>query len=107
MMPLSDAARVMACEFGVTEFLGTVERFRRIGQLLPSFQELSEEAAQAYEFLMRLRTERGLAENSSGRYIDPEHLNKMQRQELRNLFTTIGQVQSMLNLRYQLDYIRD
>ncbi|RXK85178.1 CBS domain-containing protein [Chlorobaculum sp. 24CR] len=106
MMPLSDAARVLACEFGVNDFLGTVERFRRIGQLLPSFRELSEEAAQAYEFLMRLRTERGLAENSSGRYIDPEHLNKMQRQELRNLFTTIGQIQSMLNLRYQLDYIR-
>ncbi|MGC8774774.1 MAG: DUF294 nucleotidyltransferase-like domain-containing protein [Chlorobaculum sp.] len=106
MMPLSDAARVLACEFGVTDFLGTVERFRRIGQLLPSFQELAEEAAQGYEFLMRLRTEHGLAEKSSGRYIDPEHLNKMQRQELRDLFTTIGKVQSMLNLRYQLDYIR-
>jgi len=107
MMPLSDAARVLVCEFGVTDFLSTSERFRRIGQLLPSFEELAEEAAQAYEFLMRLRTEHGLAQHSSGRYIDPERLNKMQRQELRNLFSTIGKVQSMLNLRFQLDYIRD
>lgn len=107
MMPLSDAARVLACEFQLTEFLGTTERFRRLGQLLPSFEELAAEAAEAYEFLMRLRTEHGLEQGSSGRYIDPERLNKMDRQALRNVFTTIGKVQNMLKLRFQLDYIRD
>lgn len=106
MMPLSDAARVLAYEMKVPDFLSTSERFRRLAQLVPGFEELAMDAAMAYEFLIRLRTEQGLAHSDGGRYINPESLDKMQRQALRELFTTIGKVQSMLNLRFQLDYFR-
>jgi len=107
MMPLSDAARVLVYEQKIGEFLSTTERFRRLGQVISGFEELASEAIEAYEFLILLKTKHGLANDSSGRYIDPEGLNKIERQMLRNVFSTIGKVQSMLNLRFQLDYIRD
>lgn len=107
MMPLSDAARVLAYELKIPEYFSTSERFKRLGSLMPGMKDLAEEAAAGYEFLMRLRAVNGLANNSSGRYIKPESLNKIQRQTLRNVFSTIEKVQKTLNLRFQLDYIRD
>ena len=107
MMPLSDAARVLAYELRIPEYFSTVERFERLEALVPGMKGLGEEAATGYEFLMRLRAINGLADSSSGRYIKPETLNKIERQTLRNVFSTIDKVQKMLNLRFQLDYIRD
>ncbi|MCF8382450.1 MAG: DUF294 nucleotidyltransferase-like domain-containing protein [Chlorobium sp.] len=107
MMPLSDAARVLAYELRIPDYLSTSERFRRLAELLPPEKDLCLEAAAAYEFLMRLRVVNGLSQQSAGRYINPESLNKIDRQMLRNVFVTIGQVQKTLNLRFQLDYIRD
>ncbi len=107
MMPLSDAARVLAYELKVPEYFSTVERFRRLGSLVPGMADLAPEAAAAYEFLMKLRAVNGLVAGSSGRYIKPESLNKLDRQMLRNVFSTIEKVQKALNLRFQLDYIRD
>ncbi|ASQ91671.1 hypothetical protein CHL67_06230 [Prosthecochloris sp. GSB1] len=107
MMPLSDAARVLAYELKIPEYFSTSERFKRLGGLMPGMKELAEEAASGYEFLMRLRAVNGLANDSSGRYIKPESLNKIQRQTLRNVFSTIEKIQKTLNLRFQLDYIRD
>ncbi len=107
MMPLCDAARVLTYELTVPEYLSTAERFKRLEKLVPGMQDLGTEAAAAYEFLMRLRAVNGLANGNSGRYIKPETLNKLERQTLRNVFSTIEKVQKMLNLRFQLDYIRD
>ncbi|ABB23871.1 DUF294 nucleotidyltransferase-like domain-containing protein [Pelodictyon luteolum] len=107
MMPLADAARVLSYQLRIPEYFSTVERFRRIGELEPALSGLCLEAAAAYEFLMKLRALNGLEHSSSGRYIKPESLNKLDRQMLRNVFTTIGEIQQTLNLRFQLDYIRD
>ena len=107
MMPLSDAARVLSYELRVPEYFSTAERFKRLGTLVPGMKDLGAEAAAGYEFLMRLRAVNGLANKSSGRYIKPETLNKIDRQTLRNVFSTIDKVQKTLNLRFQLDYIRD
>ncbi len=107
MMPLSDAARVLSYELKVPEYFSTVERFKRLGALIPGMKDLCSEAAAGYEFLMRLRAVNGLVNNSSGRYIKPETLNKIERQTLRNVFSTIDKVQKTLSLRFQLDYFRD
>ncbi len=107
MMPLSDAARVLSYELKIPEYLSTSERFRKLATIMPGMKDLAPEAAAGYEFLMRLRAVNGLENGSSGRYIKPESLNKIQRQTLRNVFSTIEKVQKTLNLRFQLDYIRD
>ena len=107
MMPLSDAARVLSYELKVPEYFSTAERFKRLGTLVPGMKDLGAQAAAGYEFLMRLRAVNGLSNKSSVRYIKPETLNKIDRQTLRNVFSTIDKVQKTLNLRFQLDYIRD
>jgi CBS domain-containing protein len=106
MMPLCDAARVLAFELGVKEYLSTFERFEKISEIEPQLKDLAKESGMAYEILMRLRAQNGLKNQNSGRYINPNNLNKLERQALRNIFKTIESLQSTINLRYQLDYLR-
>jgi len=106
MMPLCDAARVLCYDLQIQESLSTYERFEKIAEKEPALKELAMESAMAYEILMRMRAANGLKNENSGRYINPDNLNKLERQTLRNIFKTIERLQSTLNLRYQLDYIR-
>lgn len=106
MMPLADAARVLAYEAHVLEEVGTVERFRAVAKQSEKDRDLLEEAAMAYEILMRFRALNGLSHEDSGRYIEVEHLNKLHRQTLRNVFVTITKVQKMLRVRFQTDMLR-
>ena len=106
MMPLCDAARVLAFELEIKEYLSTSERYEKIAEIEPQLKELAKESGMAYEILMRLRAQNGLKHKNSGRYINPNNLNKLERQALRNIFKTIDSLQSTINLRYQLDYVR-
>lgn len=107
MMPLADAARVLVYDLGLDPRGDTTaNRFRRIGAAEPGRAKLAEEAAQAYEILMRIRTQEGLRNRDSGRYVAIERLNKLERRTLRNTFEVIADVQRMLSSRYRLDYMR-
>lgn len=106
MMPLADAARVLAYSAHILEEVGTVERFRAVAQKEQKDKDLFEEAAMAYEILMRFRALNGLRHKDSGRYIEVEHLNKLHRQTLRNVFVTITKIQKLLRVRFQTDMIR-
>lgn len=107
MMPLCDAARVLVLELGLDPRGDTTaSRFRRIGEALPARAALAEEAAMAYEILMRVRALEGLRTKSSGRYVDISRLNKLERRTLRNTFAVIEDVQRMLSSRFRLDMMR-
>lgn len=106
MMPLADAARVLAYEYKLKSFDSTFERYQEAGRIDPNLSSLCEAAAQAYEILIRLRAQNGIKNKDSGRYIDLDQLNKLDRQTLRNIFKTIEKVQQHLELRYQLALIR-
>jgi CBS domain-containing protein len=105
MMPLADAARVLAYEQRLDVAGGTFARYEALGRAMPEHAGLFEEAAMAYGILVRMRAREGLREGSSGRYLDIERLNKLERQTLRTTFTVIAEVQRMLRLRFQLDAI--
>jgi CBS domain-containing protein len=107
MMPLADAARVLVYDLGLDPRGDTTAgRFRRVGQAEPGRAQLADEAAMAYEILMRIRTQEGLRNRDSGRYVAIERLNKLERRSLRNTFEVIADVQRMLSSRYRLDYLR-
>ncbi len=106
MLPLTDAARVLAFEFKIKDYLSTAERFQYIAKSDPALSSICQDAAQAYEVLMRIRAREGFERNHSGRYIDINSLNKLERQTLRNIFKIIEEVQSMLQARFQLNYMR-
>jgi len=104
MMPLCDAARVLAYDAELAE-QNTAQRFRELAKQDVKQAQLFHDAAHAYEKLLRLRVREGLRNQDSGRYIKAERLSKMQRQELKNIFKLIGELQQMLRVRYQTDYL--
>ena len=106
MMPLSDAARVLSYDLKLEGYLSTAERFRLIGAREPRWAELMEEAAMAYELLMRFRARSGLDAGTSGRFVAIQQLNKLERQSLRSTFEVISDLQRVLSSRYKTDLLR-
>jgi len=104
MTPLIDAARVLALQNRIIGISNTCQRFQKLARCEPANKELFEEAADAYEILMRLRTLQGLKNSNSGRYFDPAELSKMERIILRNIFRPIQELQSLMKTRFQLAY---
>ncbi|AGA77540.1 DUF294 nucleotidyltransferase-like domain-containing protein [Echinicola vietnamensis] len=105
MMPLADAARLLILSHKVLGINNTFERFEKLAALEPQNASLYEEAASAYEIFLRLRALEGIATGTSGRYITPRSLGKLQRQLLKNAFAPIQQIQEVLTVRFQTDYI--
>jgi CBS domain-containing protein len=102
MMPLADAARVLILNARVSRVNNTFKRFEKMAELEPNNKELYEQAASAYEVLMRYRTLKGLKNADSGRFFKPTELTKMQRINLRNSFLPIKDLQTLLRVRFQL-----
>ena len=106
MMPLTDAARVLVLEARQGKINNTFRRFEFMAEKEPRNAELYHEAAKAYEYLIRLRAMIGLQRKDSGRYIKPDELSRLQRILLRNTFTPVKEIQTLLEVRFQLKMIR-
>ncbi|TNE68078.1 MAG: CBS domain-containing protein [Bacteroidetes bacterium] len=106
MLPLADAARVLTLASGHMETLNTIERFEALAEAETTHRELYELAADAYAVMLRIRTEQGIRNHNSGRYIRPLDLSKMERLNLKSSFQAIKAVQALLRTRYQTDMIR-
>lgn len=106
MMPLADLARLLVLSHGVIGVNNTFKRFDRLAELEPNYEALFKQAAKAYEILMRTRALEGLKNQSSGRFIQPESLGKLERQLLKNTFSPITELQSIVKVRFQLDYFK-
>ncbi|MTB51066.1 DUF294 nucleotidyltransferase-like domain-containing protein [Lewinella sp. W8] len=106
MRPLTDAARVLILEARKGQVNNTFRRYETLAELEPQNAELYREAADAYEVLIRLRALIGLERNDSGRFIKPEELTRTQRLLLRNSFRPVREIQSLLEVRFQLNFLR-
>jgi len=100
MIPLVDAARVLTLDHELIGENSTIRRFQRLAALETAHRELYEEAALAYEVLLKIRARYGLKKRDSGRYIDPDALNKLERQTLRTIFSAVKELQDLLRVRF-------
>ncbi|MEM6963194.1 MAG: DUF294 nucleotidyltransferase-like domain-containing protein [Bacteroidota bacterium] len=105
MMPLADAARVLTLNAKVGQINNTFERFAELAELDENNRELFEQAADAYEILMRFRAMQGLKNKDSGRFFNISELNKMQRMMLRNSFKPISELHALLRVRFRLSFL--
>lgn len=103
MMPLADAARLLILNAKLPRINNTFRRFDRMAELEPQNKELFEQAADAYEILVRYRALQGLKNRDSGRYINPSELTKMERLNLRNSFRPISELQELLKVRFRMN----
>jgi CBS domain-containing protein len=102
MMPLADAARLLTLSNRISDENNTCKRFLALAEIEPQNAELYRMAADAYEILIRIRTKQGLAKGDSGRYIQPDEMDKMDRLQLRNAFQPIDELQKLIKIRFQL-----
>lgn len=106
MRPLTDAARVLMLERRQAKENNTFRRFELLAELEPQNAELYQAAAQSYEVLIRLRATMGLRRKDSGRFLKPTELTRIQRLLLRNSFEPVKEIQSLLEMRFQLNFLR-
>lgn len=106
MLPLVDAARVLTLYHALVGINNTPQRFRQIAKLEPANAELFEEAAASFEILQGFRARFAISDGYIGRYISPDKLSKLERQTLRNIFSIISEVQQLLEVRFQLAYLK-
>ena len=105
MLPLADAARLLVLVRKIPKLNNTPERFRKLAEIDAPNKEVYLMAAESYEVLMRFKAKTGLATQSSGRYINPNQLDKFQRVLLRNCFEPINDLQQIIKLRFQFSTI--
>ena len=105
MMPLIDAARLLALSQGLTGVSNTFQRLEKLSEKEPHNREIYLEAARAFEIFMRFRVMEGLKMGHSGRFIHPEALGKLQRQLLKNAFVPINEIQQLIKVRFQVELL--
>ncbi|RDI14337.1 DUF294 nucleotidyltransferase-like domain-containing protein [Flavobacterium sp. AG291] len=103
--PLIDSARALALSHNLLEVTNTYHRFKQLAELEPKNAELYEECAEAYNTLMRFRTEEGLTNDSDGRYIDINELSKTDKGKLKNFIEPINEIQDIIKNRFSITYI--
>lgn len=105
IMPLVDAARVLTLSKNIKHTNSTLERYQKLADLEPQNKDTYEACANAFNILLRFRTQQGLKHNDSGRFIDVNHLSKAERLKLKSCFKPIKEIQEVLRVRFQLSQL--
>ena len=103
--PLIDAARLLSLSLNLLEVTNTYHRFKKLAEIEPKNADLYDECAEAFNLLMRFRTEEGLINNSNGRYLNLNELSKTDKVKLKNCFQPINDIQDMIKNRFPITYI--
>ena len=102
IMPLVDAARLLAMTKGIKKVNNTVLRFEKLAELEPQNKDLYESCMDSFNILLRFRTSQGLIHGDSGRFIDSKSLNKVERLKLKGCFKPIKDIQELIRVRFNL-----
>ncbi len=104
MMPVIDAARLLALHQDIKGNPNTFQRLERLAEKDLANKALYVMAAQALEVFLHFRARQGIRHGDSGRFIQPEELTKMDRLALRNGFVPIKELHLLIRLRFRTDY---
>lgn len=104
LMPLIDAARILTLHKGINTNTNTSFRYTKLAELEPQNASVYEACNDAFLELLKFRTEEGMQNNSSGRYLNLNELSKLDRVKLKNTFQPISDIQEVIKNRFQLTY---
>lgn len=102
LMPIIDAARVLILSHSIKSINNTAERYEKLVELEPNNKELYLACSYASKALLKFRTRQGLLHNDSGRFIALDKLNKEEKIKLKRTFKTVKEIQSLLEIRFQV-----
>jgi len=104
LLPLIDAGRLLTLNKEIRNINNTYLRYKKLAELEPQNEELYEACADAFLTLLTFRTEVGLLNENSGRYLNLKELSKLDKVKLKNSFSPIQGVQDLIKTRFQLTY---
>lgn len=102
LMPLVDAARLLTLSHHIKDKNNTISRFKKLARTEPKNDDLYISCIDSFKILLQFRTQQGLKNNDSGRYVDLNKLSKSEKLSLKGCFKPIKDVQELLNIRYNL-----
>ena len=102
LMPIIDAARVLILSHSIKSINNTAERYEKLAELEPNNKELYLACSYASKALLKFRTRQGLLHNDSGRFIRLDKLNKEEKIKLKRTFKTVKEIQSLIEIRFQV-----
>ncbi len=102
IMPLVDAARLLALSTNIKDHNNTIKRFGKLIELEPQNKDLYNACIDAFKILLRFRTVEGLKRGDSGRFIDLKSLSKANRLKLKGCFGPVKDVQELIKVRFNL-----
>lgn len=105
MMPLVDAARLLILSHNIKSANNTLERYEKLAELEPQNKDTFLFCIDAFKDLLRFRTEQGLSNDDSGRYIDLESLSKGNRLKLKRSFKAVKAIQELVKIRFKLSQL--
>ncbi|MCL5129888.1 DUF294 nucleotidyltransferase-like domain-containing protein [Algibacter sp. L4_22] len=105
LMPLIDAARLLILSHQIENKVNTISRYQTLAELEPQNKDLYESCIDSFKILQRHRSEQGLLNNDSGRYLRLQTLSKSEKLRLKGCFKPIKDVQGLLTTRYKLSQI--
>ncbi|MBN2686003.1 MAG: cyclic nucleotide-binding domain-containing protein [Pontiellaceae bacterium] len=103
LSPLRDAARVFALHFGLKSHHSTGGRWLELAATHPDMAELANLARNGYDLLLRFRTLTGLRRHDDGRFVDPGTLDRLEREQLANVFDVQRMVQNSVRRQFNLE----
>lgn len=106
MLPYCDIARLLVLYSRNVDVIHTPDRYRRMAKVDNTNSALFEQAARSYEWLIELRWNKGMEQGDDGRYINPERLSKSERQNLREIFATLNDLEQVVRVRFRTDMLR-
>lgn len=101
LLPITDAARLLAIEHQIKNINNTAERFEKLAELEPRNKDLFLACSYASKSLLKFRTKSGLLNRDNGRFIKLETLSKEEKIKLKRSFKTIKELQDLLKVRYE------
>ena len=105
MLPLVDAARVLALHHQFLDSPNTVDRLRYAAEQDHQNASLLEDAAKAYEVFLKIRAQSGRKQGDQGRYIPIDSMSKLEKQTLRAAFRPSSSLQQILRIRFSTQLI--
>lgn len=105
MMPLVDAARLLILSHNVKSINNTLERYEKLVELEPQNKDIYLFCIDAFKDLLFFRTEQGINNKDSGRFIDLTFLSKGDRLKLKRSFKAVKAVQELIKNRFKLSQL--
>jgi len=103
LSPIRDAARVFALHYGLKNHHSTGGRLVELAATRPEMAEIASLARSGYDQLLRFRTLTGLRRKDDGRFIDPGTLNRLEQEQLANVFDVQRMVQQSVRRTFNLE----